>query len=91
MQKVKISNKDEGKKDMWKVSNFLLSQGTKKSILEAIKKSVGVKDPAMLKGIERSMTKSFEKMRDEALHVDKPEEQTTDENGNRVSLLSFHV
>ena len=76
---------------MWQVSNFLLSKGTKKSIMEAIKKSVGVEDPAMLKGIERSMTKSFEKMRDEAIHVDKPQEQSIDAEGNKVSLLSFHI
>ena len=76
---------------MWKVSNFLLSQGTKKSILEAIKKSVGVKDPAMLKGIERSMTKSFEKMRDEAIHVDSPKEQMVDEKGNHISMLYLNA
>ena len=76
---------------MWQVSNFLLNKGTKKSIMEAIKKSVGVADSAMLKGIEKSMTKSFEKMRDEAIHVDKPQEQSIDAEGNKVSLLSFHI
>ena len=76
---------------MWDVSNFLLSKGTKKSILEAIKKSIGVEDPAMLKGIEQSMTKSFEKMRDEAIHVDKPKEQFLDKDGNHVSMLSIQV
>ena len=76
---------------MWQVSNFLLSKGTKKSIMEAIKKSVGVEDSAMLKGIEKSMTKSFEKMRDEAIHVDTPQEQSIDEEGNKISLLSFHI
>ena len=59
--------------------------------MEAIKKSIGVDDPSMLKGIERSMTKSFEKMRDEAVHVDNAREQTIDENGNKVSLLSLHI
>ena len=76
---------------MWQVSNFLLSKGTKKSIMEAIKKSIGVEDPSMLKGIEKSMTKSFEKMRDQAVHVDNPREQTTDVNGNKVSVLSLHI
>ena len=76
---------------MWKISNFLLSNGTKNSILAAIKKSIGLEDPETLKGIEQSMTKSFEKMRDEAIHVDKPKEQFVDENGNLVSMLSIHV
>ena len=76
---------------MWRISNFLLSKGTKNSILEAIKKSLGFKDPAMMKGIEKSMTKSFEKMRDEAIHVDKPKEQTMDANGNKVSILSLNI
>jgi len=89
--KLKITNKAEGQNDMWQVSNFLLNKGTKKSIIEAIKKSVGVADSAMLKGIENSMTKSFEKMRDEAIHVDKPQEQSIDTQGNKVSLLSFHI
>ena len=91
LQKLKITNKAEGQNDMWEVSNFLLSKGTKKSIMEAIKKSVGVEDSALLKGIENSMTKSFEKMRDEAIHVDKPQEQSIDDQGNKVSLLSFHI
>ena len=86
-----ITNKEDGQNDMWQVSNFLLSNGTKKSILEAIKKGIGFEDPAMLKGIDRSMTKSFEKMRDESIHVDRPREQTIDANGNKVSLLSFHL
>ena len=76
---------------MWQVSNFLLSTGTRKSIMEAIKKSVGVKDPSILKGIEKSMTKSFEKLRDQSVHVDNPREQTTDSNGNKVSMLSLHI
>ena len=76
---------------MWKVSNFLLSKGAKNSIVEAIKKSLGIQDPAMIKGIEKSMTKSFEKMRDEAIHVDLPRERNIDENGNEVSLFSFNI
>ena len=76
---------------MWKVSNFLLSKGAKKSIMEAIKRSIGINDPVTLKGIETSMTKSFEKMRDESIHVDLPREHSIDEHGNRVSYLSFHI
>ena len=76
---------------MWTVSNFLLSKGAKQSIMEAIKRSVGVDDPAMIKGIERSMTKSFEKLRDNAIHVDKPKEHSIDANGDDISILSFHL
>ena len=76
---------------MWQISNFLMSKGAKQSIMQAIKKNLGIEDPAMMKGVERSMTKSFEKMRDQAIHVDLPKEQTIDENGNKISLMSFNI
>ena len=68
-----------------------MSKGAKQSIMQAIKKNLGIEDPAMMKGVERSMTKSFEKMRDQAIHVDLPKEQTIDENGNKISLMSFNI
>jgi hypothetical protein len=40
---------------------------------EAIKADLQLTDPADVKGIDMTMKKSFQKIRDEAVHVDKPE------------------
>jgi hypothetical protein len=71
LQKVKITNKNNGQ-DLWDVSQFMLEDGVQKSLLEAIKQNLGLENPKDLQGIEKSLRATFTKMRDEAVHVDKP-------------------
>ena len=52
-------------------------------VQEAIKEDLHLTDPNDLKGIDSSMKKTFQKIRDEAVHVDKPDWMKKDKNQER--------
>ena len=71
---------------MWDVSQFLLDEGIRKSILEVIKRNMDLKDENDIKGIDKSMKKTFEKIRDEAVHVELKKRRNSLENIQSVDL-----
>ena len=71
---------------MWDVSQFLLDEGIRKSILEVIKQNMDLKDENDIKGIDKSMKKTFEKIRDEAVHVEHEKRRNSLENIQSVDL-----
>ena len=66
-QKIQFKNKD--KRDMYRVANYMLQGGVKQSVLKAIRENLGLENPKVLDSISKSLTKSFEQMRQEAIHV----------------------
>ena len=76
--KLKLKVKDKNARDMFMVSKYL--QGSVRgALLGAIKKSLGVLDPKVVKGIDSSLHESFSNMQKEAVHVGPEDSNETKE------------
>ena len=74
--KMKMKTQNKNPKDVYEVSKYL-QNSVRGAILKAIKRSLGMLDPKVLKGIDKSLAESFNKMQKDAVHVggaDKPNE-----------------
>ena len=82
--KLKFKVKEKNAKDLFMVSKYL--QGSVRgALMGAIKKSLGVLDPKVVKGIDSSLQESFKNMQKDAVHIG------TDDDGNNTKEIFLEI
>ena len=70
---------------MWAVSGLLLQEGVQRSILQALRQNLNLRDPREIRGLRRGIRKTFRHLQDEAVRVARPGE----ESGGKVIDIKF--